>query len=282
VKKEIRTICFDSDLQLEAYRLEGIVQPFPNHFHEYYVIGYMVSGERYLSCKNEEYTLRRDDIVLFNPEDNHTCAQSGTEALHYLGINISKPVMSKLVNEITGREKLPQFSQTVISDKELACYIQPLHDSIMSGSGEFEKEELLLLMISLLLERYCEPFEENSIDCPREIENTCKFIETHFTETISLEQLCACAGLSKSALLRAFTKSKGITPYRYLQTVRVGTAKKLLEQGTSLIDAAMQTGFSDQSHFTKFFTMFIGLPPGVYRDIFRNKNTKGAIHEDNT
>ena len=52
MRKETRTICFDSDLQLEAYRLEGIVQPFPNHFHEYYVIGYMVAGERYLSCKN--------------------------------------------------------------------------------------------------------------------------------------------------------------------------------------------------------------------------------------
>lgn len=282
MRKETRTICFDSDLQLEAYRLEGIVQPFPNHFHEYYVIGYMVAGERYLSCKNVEYTLRRDDIVLFNPEDNHACAQSGTEALHYLGMNISKPVMSKLVNDITGRRVLPQFSRTVLSDKELACYIQPLHGSIMSGSGEFEKEELLLLMVSLLFERYCEPFEENSVDCPKEIEDTCQFIETHFAETISLEQLCACAGLSKSALLRAFTKSKGITPYRYLQTVRVGTAKKLLEQGTSLIDTAMQTGFSDQSHFTKFFTMFIGLAPGVYRDIFRDKNTKGAIHEDNT
>jgi AraC-like DNA-binding protein len=240
----------------------------------------MVAGGRYLSCKNIEYVLRRGDIVLFNPEDNHTCAQAGSEALHYLGINISKSVMLRLVKEVIGNETLPRFSQNVVLDEELACYIQPLHEGIMSGSGEFEKEELLLLMISLLLQRYCEPFEQCSEDCPREIENTCKFIEEHFAEPVSLEQLCACAGLSKSALLRAFTKVKGVTPYRYLQTVRVGAAKKLLEQGTSLVDTAMQTGFSDQSHFTRFFSMFIGLAPGVYRDIFRDKNAKGEPNEN--
>ena len=278
--KEERTICYDSDLQLEAYVLEGFVQTFPNHFHEYYVIGYMAAGERALSCKNKDYVLHKGDIVLFNPEDNHTCAQYGKEAMHYLGINIPRPVMLKLAEEVIGCKKFPHFSQTVVSDEELACYIRPLHDSIMTGSDVLEKEELLFLTMSLLLERYCDPVEEDAEDCPKEIEDTCRFIEEHFAEPISLDLLCACAGLSKSALLRAFTKTKGITPYRYLQTVRVEEAKKLLKQGTSLIDTAMQTGFADQSHFTRFFSMFIGLAPGVYRDIFRDKNTKGAANEN--
>lgn len=277
MKKEVRTICYDSELKLEAYTLEGIVQPFPNHFHEYYVIGYMAAGGRCLSCKNREYVLSKGNVVLFNPEDNHTCAQIGNEALHYFGINISKSVMQELVEEITGLRTLPHFSQNVVSDEELACYIKPLHESIMSGSSKFEKDELLLLMISLLLQRYCNPFEECIADCPREIENTCRFIDEHFAEPISLEQLCVCAGLSKSALLRAFTRTKGITPYRYLQTIRVEMAKKLLEQGTPLIDAALQTGFSDQSHFTRSFSMFIGMAPGLYRDIFKDKSDKGYV-----
>ena len=81
----------------------------------------------------------------------------------------------------------------------------------------------------------------------------------HFAEHITLEEICKRSGLSKSTLLRAFTKSKGITPYRYLQTVRKSKAKELLEQGVSPVDAAIQTGFSDQSHFSSFFHMFIGL-----------------------
>ena len=44
--------------------------------HEYYVIGFMEDGERVLSCKNQEYTITRGDVLLFNPGDNHACAQS--------------------------------------------------------------------------------------------------------------------------------------------------------------------------------------------------------------
>ena len=48
MKKEIRTVVYDDELRMEAYRFEGIVQPFPNHFHEYYVIGLVEKGERLL------------------------------------------------------------------------------------------------------------------------------------------------------------------------------------------------------------------------------------------
>ena len=92
---------------------------------------------------------------------------------------------------------------------------------------------------------------------------------------IYLDQICHLEGLSKSTLLRAFTKSKGVTPYSYLQNIRIGEAKKLLEQGLPPVEAALQTGFSDQSHFTNYFKSFIGLAPGVYREIFFNKNKDG-------
>ncbi len=98
-------------------------------------------------------------------------------------------------------------------------------------------------------------------------------------EHICLEQLCKYAALSKSTLLRAFTKSKGITPYRYLENIRINEAKKLLGKGISPLDTAMQTGFSDQSHFTNYFTRFIGLAPGVYRDIFCAQTKDGEQNE---
>lgn len=41
MRKEIKTVVYDDELRLEAYRFEGVVQPFPNHFHEYYVIGFV-------------------------------------------------------------------------------------------------------------------------------------------------------------------------------------------------------------------------------------------------
>ena len=46
MRKETKTAVYDEELGLEAYRFKGIAQPFPNHFHEYYVIGFVEEGER--------------------------------------------------------------------------------------------------------------------------------------------------------------------------------------------------------------------------------------------
>lgn len=64
----------------------------------------------------------------------------------------------------------------------------------------------------------------------------------HFTERIYLDQICRHAGLSKSRLLRAFTKEKGVTPYQYLETVRINEAKKLLSESVHPVEAAIRTG----------------------------------------
>ncbi|MEZ3421486.1 MAG: AraC family ligand binding domain-containing protein [Eubacterium sp.] len=159
MKKEVRTVVYDNELHIEAYRFEGIVQPFPNHFHEYYVIGFMEDGERVLSCKNQEYTIKRGDVLLFNPGDNHACVQNDGGTLDYRGFNITKEVMLDLAEEVTGKRELPGFSRNVISDEEVTCYLRPLHELVMKGSNEFGKEETLLLLTSLLIQQYGQPFE---------------------------------------------------------------------------------------------------------------------------
>lgn len=275
MKKETRTVVYDEELRVEAYRFEGIVQPFPNHFHEYYVIGFVEDGERCLSCKNQEYLIKKGDIVLFNPGDNHACVQSDDGTLDYRGLNISKEVMLDLAEEVTGKRELPGFSQNVIYDEEVTCCLRPLHELVMKGSGEFGKEESLLLLISTLIRQYSQSFESCIPECREEIEKACAFMEEHYAERITLDWICRYAGLSKSTLLRAFTKSKGVTPYSYLENIRIGNAKKLLEQGVPPIEAALQTGFSDQSHFTNYFNRFIGLAPGVYREIFLDRGEEG-------
>jgi len=56
-----------------------------------------------------------------------------------------------------------------------------------------------------------------------------------------------------------------------LETIRIDKAKKMLEQGLPPMEAALQTGFVDQSHFSNFFKKFIGLTPKQYMKIFMEK-----------
>lgn len=134
---------------------------------------------------------------------------------------------------------------------------------------DLEKEETFYFLIQQLIEEYTEANTDTEpIAIKQEIERVCRYLEVHYTEQITLDNLAKIANMNKYSLLRSFTRIRGITPYRYLQTVRISEAKKRLEQGIKPLDAAIETGFVDQSHFSKFFMDFIGLTPGQYRDIF--------------
>lgn len=215
-------------------------------------------------------------MILFNPGDNHACIQCSDQPFHYCSLNLSKNVMLDVAEEITGKRELPGFSINVLYDDDITYYFYQLQKRMLSDSMDFGKEESFLFLISALLQKYGKPFESCIPECRYEIDKACEFIRQHFNEHLYLDQICHYAGLSKSTLLRAFTKSKGITPYRYLETIRINKAKELLESGMSSIEVAMQTGFSDQSHFTHYFNKFIGLSPRIYREIFLDKHKGGA------
>ncbi len=270
MKKEIRTVKYDATLNVEAYHFQGIMQKFPNHFHEYYVIGFIENGQRYLSCKNKEYIIQSGDLLLFNPCDNHACEQVDGKTLDYRCINIHSEYMSKAVFEITGREYLPNFTSQVIFHSELVSLLRELHLMIMQEEKDFRKEENFFFLLEQLIGEYAEqemssPQSEQS----SETKSICEFLEQNYMKNISLDDLSNLTGLNKFYLLRSFTKQKGISPYSYLETIRISKGKRLLEQGISPIDVALQTGFTGQSHFSNFFKKFIGLTPKQYMNIFK-------------
>lgn len=258
-------------LKVEAYHFQGIMQKFPNHFHEYYVIGFIEKGQRFLSCKNYEYTVEQGDLLLFNPRDNHACKQLDDKALDYRCVNIQPEIMKMAVFEITGKKYLPYFTSPVIFHSELVSILLELHQMIMEEEKDFRKEEIFFFLLEQLIVEYTEQdVPKDNIETSSEIKSICQFIENHYMENIALDDLCKLTGLSKYYLLRSFTKQKGISPYSYLETIRIDNAKKMLEHGVLPIDVALQTGFTDQSHFSNFFKKFIGLTPKQYWNIFKD------------
>ncbi|MCL2200228.1 MAG: AraC family transcriptional regulator [Defluviitaleaceae bacterium] len=268
MEAEKRMVCFDNDLKIEAYHFEGIMQKFPNHFHEYYVLGFVESGRRLLACKNKEYTIGSGDFVIFNPLDNHACEQVDDRALDWRCLNIEKDAMRRTATEITGRDELPVFTSTVICQSDVVHILKDLHEMIMKKTKDFSKEENFYFLIEQLIVEYTNPSAETLSRASGEIQAACDYMEINYTETITLADLSKVCGLNKYTFLRSFAMQMGITPYRYLSAVRVNKAKNLLQEGVTPKEAAMQSGFADQSHFTRFFKNFIGLTPKFYQDIF--------------
>ncbi len=267
--KEERAVRYDETLHIEACRFTGLAQTFPNHFHEYYVLGCMEAGRRWLFCNNREYPIGPGDMLLFAPHDSHGCIPCGMEPLGYRALHISGEMMLSLTNEITGERTLPIFSAPVFRNTETVSLHRSLHKSIMEGSREMEKEEMLVQLISLLLKQCGQTSELYLPACGEALDRACAWMQEHYAEHVSLKDLCRCSGLGSSTLLRAFTKAKGVTPYRYLQALRISRAREMLEQGAAPVEAALATGFSDQSHLSNTFRTLTGLSPAAYRRIFR-------------
>jgi AraC-like DNA-binding protein len=266
---EIRTVTYDKQLNIEAYRLKGIKQDFPNHFHEFYVIGFVEKGHRYLVCNQKEYWMADGDVNIFNPLEPHACKMVDGKTMDYLSLNIKPEVMQQVVKDILGEPMLPRFAPTVLYRSDTANLIGELHAMICAEQIDFKKEELFFLLIEQLLRDHSDAsLEDEESYTDGFIDNLCRYLEDHYNQSISLDELSSLAGVSKYHMLRTFTKQKGISPYSYLETIRIGKAKQYLEKGMIPLDAAFQTGFSDQSHFTNYFKKLIGLTPKQYQKIF--------------
>lgn len=286
MKKEVRTVCFDEALEIEAVRFEGISQPFPNHFHDYYVIGLVLRGTREMLCRNRLQIISVGDVLLLEPEDSHGCSDVGEGAFDYVALNVPESVMRRLAEEITSEDEPPHFSENVVKCRESAELIERLHGLIFEDGAEHEKEEALLLLISNIIEGYGKPFLRTVAPPSKEraeVCRVCKFIHEHYAERLRLDELCRVAHMSKSTLLRSFVKVCGITPYRYLQSVRINRAKELLEQGAQPAQAALLTGFADQSHLSNVLHLFFGISPSAYRKNFvkGGTNNEREMRDDN-
>ncbi|QPF82051.1 helix-turn-helix transcriptional regulator [Bradyrhizobium genosp. L] len=84
--------------------------------------------------------------------------------------------------------------------------------------------------------------------------------------TLSLQEVADLCGLSVGHFSKAFKKSTGCSPHKWLMEQRIEMALSLLSDDTlSLTDIAARCGFVDQSHLTKTCNRRVGVPPGVYR-----------------
>lgn len=93
-----------------------------------------------------------------------------------------------------------------------------------------------------------------------------EFIRANLAADLSLEQLAHVSGVSASQFGRAFRAQTGQTPHHYLVKVRVEAACGLLEHtALSVIEVALQCGFSQPSHFATTFRHVVGMTPREYR-----------------
>ena len=98
------------------------------------------------------------------------------------------------------------------------------------------------------------------------IQPAIEYIHKKYTdELISAEKLSEMCGISYDYLRKLFEKFYGVSPIKYINQLKLNRAKELLNSGLySVSDSAFQSGFSDLSHFCRFFKEHVGVSPSEY------------------
>lgn len=273
MKKIFCNLYIDDELGIEAYIYRGNAKKIPNHFHEYYEIGFIEYGARLVTCQSKEYKAISGDIVLFNPDDKHSCEAEIDDYLDYRCIHIPSTTLGNILQEHYGEKTLPHFPSVIYNNETLYCLLKDLHQMILSGKRGIEKEEHFLLLLHELITN-TSTFKklEKEVDATSDsISEVCNFIETHFLQEITLDMLCKIAGFSKYYFIRSFTQVKGISPYSYISALRIKRAQELLQTNMPLCEIALELGYSHQSHFTNAFKKTVGMTPKQYADIYIKK-----------
>jgi AraC family transcriptional regulator len=87
------------------------------------------------------------------------------------------------------------------------------------------------------------------------------YVHANLAEPIEVGDLASLAGRSPFHFTRIFTRSTGMTPYRYVVHLRLQAAIDRIRSGMSLAEVAADTGFSDQSHLSRWIRRVHGIPP---------------------
>lgn len=104
----------------------------------------------------------------------------------------------------------------------------------------------------------------------RRLSPAIEVLENKFTEPISVTELARLARLSATHFNRLFQQLFRMSPLHFMHALRIDKARRLLaDSDEAIADIAVQTGYWDQSHFTRRFKRHTGMPPKAYRHRFR-------------
>jgi AraC-like DNA-binding protein len=92
------------------------------------------------------------------------------------------------------------------------------------------------------------------------------FINTHYAEALSRDDIAGHVGISADYLTDCFRQELGLTPVTYLNRYRLLQARELLENtDLKITQIALAVGFSESAHFTRTFQREVGVSPRAYR-----------------
>ena len=236
---------------------------FARHWHDYYEIILYRGCFGKCILNGAEYEINDTALFFMTPIDFHEIITEDSDRSFSVTVSFTEQAIDKAL-DITknfGAKYIAEPSAELVGD------IERLWDTFQSSSVCREQKLAHLLGLILLGIAESATPEVNETDLlSREIRQTITYMHDSFTSDITLAQTADIIGVSPSHLSRIFHKEVGVTFKKYLNGLRIGYAKRLLEdRELSVLDVGYECGFNTPSQFVRVFRSAVGMAPSDYR-----------------
>lgn len=245
----------------------NVTHRFPRHIHHSVVFGIVTRGQRAMEIRRETVIVSAGECFILNAGEPHICEMSAEYEHEYWALSVKPEVLQFIAENMpAAQEGEPYFPQPLIQDQKLFRMMQEFAVEVQYGDEPLVKESLFLDIATRCLTHHgrLSPADREDVPCQHTIRAAREYLDQHFEQHISLEKLAGIAHVSPFYLNRIFRQEVGLPPYEYLVHVRLQHAQQLLNEGKTIAETAYLTGFSDQSHLTRFFKRHVGISPGEY------------------
>ena len=237
------------------------------HSHAFTEFIYIENGNGEICTLDQSYPVSRGDFVILPPNLMHTEKSSTVNYLEYFVLGVSNLSFTNY-NEANPSSYCPVFDLGNLNDRIHQILKDLWHEAQNARSGYEMMVASLYLQFNVLLQRRMKATAEyaESSNMRREIAYIKNYIDRHYMENLSLDEISSLANISKFHMVREFSRYMGISPMAYLTERRINEAKILLSStNVSILDIANDTGFSSPSYFTQRFKSSTGKTPLQYR-----------------
>lgn len=235
------------------------------HTHNHMELFYIVGGKGQFLIQDQLYPVNANNLVIINPNVIHTEVSLNAQPLEYIVLGIDGMELQTSSSSNGQFSILDQFESVEVS----GCLKNILRETELKSTGYEDVCQAYMEILIIRLMRNTSlaiPTQPQTISTNRQCAAVRRYIDLHFKEPLTLEQLADEGHMNKYYLSHAFKREYGVSPINYMISRRIEESKYLLsETDLSMSQIAQLLGFSSLSYFSQVFRKTQGISPMEYR-----------------
>lgn len=240
---------------------------FALHSHEHYEIYMFLEGDATYVVEEKSYSLEPNDIIVIRKHEMHRIYHNSPSKYRRCVLWVFPEFFTQ--NGCGGYERAftdfsPGSGNKISADLVRSCGLYDAFKRLEKYTEDFSAtdtpiEKAIVTEILYLINTVTDFSASDALKSP--VKRVITYINNHYTECISLEELEKLFFISRYHLCRMFRRATGLTVHGYITNKRLNHACELRASGLSLSEAAELAGFSTYSAFYRAYISRYGESP---------------------